>query len=311
MCRAIPAPRTITDDSLYILRYTIGIMNALTPKIIEDTIKAALREDLNDEQDITSALTIPEDLQTTVVLRAREDGILAGLNVALKTFELVDKTIKTSAHKTDGDRLYAGDNIATIKGNARATLTAERTALNFLTHMCGIATATSKYVEATTGTNAKIRDTRKTLPNLRAFQKYAVTCGGGHNHRFGLYDAVLIKDNHIAAAGGITQTLSCITAETEKTKPIEIEVDTLEQLQEVLAFNANHERGVDIVLLDNMPTETLKKAVQIINGSILTEASGGVHLDSVREIAKTGVDYISVGALTHSVKNFDIGLDTP
>lgn len=286
-------------------------MSTLTDQIIEDTIKAALREDLNGEQDITSTLTIPEDLQTTVVLRAREDGVLAGLNVALKTFEMVDNTIKTSAHKTDGDRLYTGNDIATIIGNARAILTAERTALNFLTHMCGIATATRKYVEATTGTNAKIRDTRKTLPNLRAFQKYAVTCGGGHNHRFGLYDAVLIKDNHIAAVGGITQTLSRITDKIAKTKSIEIEVDTLEQLQEVLAFNANHERGVDIALLDNMPTETLKKAVQIINGSILTEASGGVHLDSVREIAKTGVDYISVGALTHSVKNFDIGLDTP
>jgi nicotinate-nucleotide pyrophosphorylase (carboxylating) len=182
--------------------------------------------------------------------------------------------------------------------------------LNFLTHMCGIATQTKAYVDAITGTNAKILDTRKTLPGLRAFQKYAVTCGGGHNHRFGLDDAIMIKDNHIAAIGDITSALNQLCPHAPHTRVIEIEVDTLDQLQEVITFNSENSRGVDIVLLDNMPPDILRAAIGMINGTMTTEASGGVTLKTVRDIAETGVDYISIGALTHSVKNFDIGLDS-
>ena len=287
----------------------------LSPIIIEDAVRAALKEDMGHGFDITSSLTIAPDTQTTVHLRARENGVLAGIEVALTAFRLCDGMIIVKRYKRDGEALAAGDKIATITGNARAILTAERIALNFLTHMCGIAAGVKKYVDAVSHTNAKICDTRKTLPNLRAFQKYAVTCGGGRNHRFGLDDAIMIKDNHIAAVGDITAALSRVCSAAPHTKMIEIEVDTLDQLQAVIAFNAAHKnktntRGADIVLLDNMPPETLTKAVDMVGGTMITEASGGVTLKTVHDIAQSGVDMISIGALTHSVMNFDIGLDS-
>ena len=272
----------------------------ITPEVL-DLIRAALREDLSDAGDITSNATIPADKSITATMCARENGVLAGLDVAIQVFKEVDVTLTLTPKAKDGDLLTTGQDILVIEGNAQNILTAERTALNFMTHLSGIATQTAKYVEAVKGTNAQILDTRKTLPAYRVLQKHAVKMGGGTNHRMGLYDAILIKDNHIASAGGISQALNAAKAMNKK---IQIEVDTLEQLQEVLDNgNANS------VLLDNMSPEQLKQAATLVNKRLTTEASGGINLDTVRSIAETGVDYISVGALTHSVKTFDIGLD--
>jgi nicotinate-nucleotide pyrophosphorylase (carboxylating) len=266
-----------------------------------DLIRIALREDLSDAGDITSKATIPTDKKIAATMRARENGILAGLDVAIQVFKEVDVTLTLTLKAKDGDTLKAGQDILIIEGNAQKILTAERTALNVMTHLSGIATQTAKYVEAVKGTDAQILDTRKTLPGYRMLQKHAVKMGGGKNHRMGLYDAILIKDNHIASAGGISQALNAAKATN---KNIQIEVDTLEQLQEVLDNgNANG------VLLDNMTPEKLKQAVSLVNKRLTTEASGGINLDTVRAIAETGVDYVSVGALTHSVKTLDIGLD--
>lgn len=276
----------------------------LSPIIIEEAVKAALKEDLGHGFDITSNLLIPAAQPARGVLRARESGRLAGLIVALSTFSLTDIDFDMTVMAEDGAELNEGDVIAEIEGPARSLLTAERVALNFLTHMSGIATITAAYVEKVKDTGVEICDTRKTLPGLRIFQKYAVEVGGGSNHRFGLDDAILIKDNHIAVAGGISEALDQAHMLAGHTKKIEIEVDTLEQLEEVLANGK-----ADIVMLDNFDIETLKKGVDMAKGHITTEASGGVNLESVRSIAETGVDYISVGALTHSVKGFDIGLD--
>lgn len=274
----------------------------ITPEIT-DLIRAALREDLSDTGDITSKATIPTDKIITTTMRTRENGVLAGIDVAIKVFQEIDNSLKLTPKAKDGDKLTVGQDILTIEGNAQNVLTAERTALNFMTHLSGIATATAKYVEAVTGTNAKILDTRKTLPAYRTLQKHAVKMGGGKNHRMGLYDAILIKDNHIATAGSIANALNAAKEQNPNIK-IEIEVDTLKQLQEVLD-NGN----ASIVLLDNMTPDLLKQAVTLVNGQLQTEASGGINLDTVREIAEAGVDYISIGALTHSVKTLDIGLD--
>ena len=276
----------------------------LSNLIIEKLVRAALEEDLGHGRDITSEVLVPEDARAHAVLKAREDGVLAGLIVALSAFSLVDPDFDMTIHAQDGDSIQSGKTIAEIEGPARSVLTAERTALNFMTHMSGIATMTSKYVQAIEGTAAEICDTRKTLPGLRTLQKYAVRMGGGSNHRFGLDDAILIKDNHIAVAGTIEQALTHAGLLGGHTLKIEIEVDTLEQLEEVLAHG-----GADIVMLDNMNAPTLKKAVEMAHDQIKLEASGGITLDNVREIAETGVHYISVGALTHSAPALDIGLD--
>lgn len=272
-------------------------------KEIETLVALALKEDLGDRGDITVQSTIDDRTIITADMVAREDGVIAGTEVAKYVFNTIDTDINVTINIADGESVKAQDRILRVSGNAQSILQAERTALNFLTHLSGIATETARYVEAVKGAGAEILDTRKTLPGWRLLQKHAVKMGGGKNHRMGLYDMVLIKDNHIAACGGVTQALDKTKITNPDTK-IEIEVDTLEQLQEVL----NHATA-DIVLLDNMRGDTLKQAVTLCRGKIKTEASGGINLKSIRTIAEAGVDYISIGALTHSVKVFDIGLD--
>jgi nicotinate-nucleotide pyrophosphorylase (carboxylating) len=271
--------------------------------LIEPVIRAALEEDLGRAGDITSALTIADGTQATARLVARKPGHIAGLNCAEGAFRLVDPSLHFTAAVADGDAVDAGALLATIEGPARSLLTGERVALNFLGHLSGVATATAALVAAVAGTRARIVCTRKTIPGLRLLQKYAVRCGGGFNHRFGLDDAVLVKDNHIAAAGGIGPALSRLRAGLGHMVKIEVEVDTLAQLEEALTHS------VDVVLLDNMSPETLRQAVMRTRGRAVLEASGNVTLGSVRAIAETGVDYISSGAITHSAPNLDIGLD--
>lgn len=271
---------------------------------IERIVRMALEEDLGHGHDITSETLIPVSEQATATLRARQSGVLAGIMLALSAFSLTDIDFDMTVHKQDGEWLEEGDVIAEITGPARALLTAERVALNFLTHLSGIATLTHQYVEEIKGTGAEICDTRKTIPGIRMFQKYAVSIGGGSNHRFGLDDAILIKDNHIAIAGGIDQALNQAKMLAGHMVKIEIEVDTLDQLQDVID-NGN----ADVVMLDNMDAPTITKAVEMASGRIAIEASGGITLESVRSIAECGVHYISVGALTHSAPALDIALD--
>ena len=237
------------------------------------------------------------------MIAARKAGILCGVEFAEAAFRLADPALKVSKLMQDGDHLSEGDVVAQISGPARGLLSAERVALNYLGHFSGIASLTAKFVHEVSHTKARIADTRKTTPGLRAFQKYAVHCGGGMNHRFGLDDAVLIKDNHIAVAGGVVPALRAAKAAVGHLVKIEIEVDTLAQLSEVLA------EGADVVLLDNMSNEQLRQAVAMVGGKMLCEASGNVTLTTVRAIAETGVDIISSGALTHSASNLDLGLD--
>lgn len=272
--------------------------------LIEDMVRAALKEDLGHGHDITSQSLIHGAVSGCAVFRAREEGVLAGLIPALSTFSHIDPEFEFEIFAHDGDVIDAGQEIASVEGPARSLLTAERVALNFMIHMSGIASLTRRYVLEVQGTDAKITDTRKTLPHLRTIQKYAVRAGGGYNHRFGLDDMILIKDNHIAIAGSIDEALNSAKNNVGHTVKIEIEVDTLAQLDEVLKHG-----GADIVMLDNFDTPDLEKAVKAVNGALVTEASGGVNLFSVKEIAETGVDYISVGALTHSAPALDIGLD--
>ncbi len=270
----------------------------------EDTVKAALKEDLGHGRDVTTEFLIPKDKNITAVMNARESGILAGIELAEIAYNLASKNnLKLTRHIDDGEALKAGDKILTIEGNAQQILTAERVGLNYASHLSAIATKTAEYVKAVEGTKAKIVCTRKTLPGLRTLQKHAVLMGGGANHRFGLDDAILIKDNHIAAAGGVAEVLNRAQTVGHMVK-IEIEVDTLDQLDEVITHG-----GADIVLLDNMPPEDLKTAVGRIEGKMISEASGGINMDTVRGIAESGVDLISIGALTHTVKVLDIGLD--
>ena len=272
--------------------------------LIENMVRAALLEDLGHGFDITSQSVIPLDVNARAVFRAREEGVLCGLILALSCFSHTDPDFGFEILAQDGEVVDSGQDIAVVEGPATALLTAERAALNFLIHLSGIATLTRRYVLAVQGTHAKICDTRKTLAGLRALQKYAVRAGGGYNHRHGLDDAVLIKDNHIAIAGGISEVLMRARDNTGHMVKIEIEVDTLPQLEEVLQCG-----GADVVMLDNFEVSDLKKAVAMVNGKIVTEASGGVNLNTVRAIAETGVDYISIGALTHSAPALDIGLD--
>lgn len=277
-----------------------GFMN---PLLIEDAVRRALEEDLGRAGDITTLATIPAEATAHAVIAARRPGVVAGLPVAAAAFRILDPTVRFEPGVADGVRLAPGDVVARIAGPARSVLSAERVALNFLGRMSGIASLTAAYVAKVSHTRARIVCTRKTTPNLRAFEKYAVRCGGGANHRFGLDDAVLIKDNHIAVAGGVGAALRAAKASVGHLVKIEIEVDTLDQLDEVIA------EGADVVLLDNMGPNLLREAVRRVGGRMSTEASGGVNLETVAAIAETGVDMISVGALTHSAPVLDLGLD--
>lgn len=271
--------------------------------LFEPQVRAALEEDLGRAGDITSQLTIRADATASAKLVARKPGRLAGMICAEAAFRLVDPALMFDAATPDGAGITAGQLLATVSGSARSILTAERVALNFLGPLSGTATATAALVEAVDGTRARIVCTRKTLPGLRALQKYAVRCGGGFNHRFGLDDAAMIKDNHIEAAGGIRPAVERLRAGLGHMVRIELEVDSLAQLEDALAL------GVDTILLDNMSLEDLRRAVLMAKGKAVLEASGNVTLTSVRAIAETGVDYISSGAITHSAPNLDIGLD--
>jgi nicotinate-nucleotide pyrophosphorylase (carboxylating) len=271
--------------------------------VVEPIVRRALEEDIGRAGDLTTALTVPADNVVDARLVVREPGRVCGLVTAEWAFRLIDPALSFEAHLCDGTTVSQDTAIALVKGSARSVLTAERVALNFLGHLSGIATATATLVAAIEGTKARIVCTRKTTPSLRVLEKYAVRCGGGFNHRFGLDDAILIKDNHIAAAGGIATVLERARKGVGHMLKIEIEVDTLDQLEEALAC------GADTVLLDNMPPETLRKAVAVTAGRAALEASGSVTLSTVREIAETGVDYISSGAITHSARSLDVGLD--
>ena len=271
--------------------------------IIEPAIRRALEEDLGLAGDITANAVIPAGHRSTVVMAARRPGVIAGLDAAELAFALVDPAIVMTRHVEDGDKVESGDIVATVTGPSRGLLTGERTALNFLGHLSGIATVTAGVVAAVEGTDAAIVCTRKTTPGLRALEKYAVKAGGGGNHRFSLADAVLIKDNHIAIAGGIRPALQAAKRHAGHMVKIEIEVDTLDQLREAM------DEGVDAVLLDNMSPETLTEAVSIVAGRAITEASGGITPETAGAVARAGVDLISIGWLTHSAPVLDIGLD--
>jgi len=266
---------------------------------IDQLIETGLKEDINTG-DITTNLLIPANKQSTAIMVAKADGVIAGLQVAEGVFRKLDPQIKFKSEVADGDSVKKGDLICTIEGAYRALLTGERLALNFLQRMSGIATETSKYVAALTNYKTEILDTRKTAPGLRLLDKYAVKAGGGTNHRIGLYDMVLIKDNHISVAGGITNAVNAIRPSIQKGIKIEVETTTLDEVQEAL------ENNVDIIMLDNMDNSTMKTAVELIAGRAKVEASGNMNLERVREVAATGVDFISIGALTHSVVALDI-----
>lgn len=272
--------------------------------IIEDIVRKTLLEDLGRGFDLTGNILIPGNTLGRAVLKTRQPGVLCGLIPALTAFSLSDPDFSFEVTYQDGDIIQPGEVIATIEGPARAMLSAERTALNFLIHLSGIATLTAAFVDEVADTKARITCTRKTLPGLRALQKYAVVTGGGFNHRFGLDDAILIKDNHIALAGSIAAVLDKARAGAGHMVKIEIEVDTLAQLHKVLESGK-----ADVVLLDNFALPDLAKAAKLSEGKIITEASGGINLSNVRKVAETGVDYISSGALTHSAAALDIGLD--
>ena len=268
---------------------------------VDEIIVNALKEDIN-YVDVASDYLIPEDQRDEAYFVAKADGVLCGLSVAMRVFELLDDTFEAKTYKHDGDKIRKGDLIAEFSGKTVLLLKGERTALNLLQHMSGIATATAAAVELVEGTNAQITDTRKTLPGLRALQKYAVTCGGGKNHRFNLSDGAMLKDNHIDAGGGITNAVNALRGKLGHMVKIEVETRDLAEVREALTA------GADIIMLDNMSNEMMREAVEIIGGRAKTEASGGITLETIAEVAKTGVDIISLGALTHSVKAFDISM---
>ncbi|MBO1026071.1 carboxylating nicotinate-nucleotide diphosphorylase [Ochrobactrum sp. SD129] len=275
----------------------------LSPLLVEPLVRATLLEDLGLAGDITSNAVVPADHRSTMVFSLRQPGVIAGLDVAETAFRLVDPAIVFDRLSSDGISHQPGTEIARVSGSSRSILAAERTALNFLGHLSGVSTATANLIKAVAGTKAAIVCTRKTMPGLRAFQKYAVRAGGGMNHRFALYDAVLIKDNHIAVAGCVSEAISRAKANAGHMVKIEVEVDTLEQLLEAMAI------GVDAVLLDNMSPAQLREAVGIIDGRAIAEASGGITPETVAAAAASGVDLISIGWTTHSAPNLDIGLD--
>jgi len=281
----------------------LGKLNMLPHLLFEKSVKEALLEDLGRAGDITSEAIFNKNIKIEAALVTRKCGVLCGTATALTAFKLIDPEIKFDNKLKDTALVNSGDIIARINGSATSILAAERVALNFLGHLSGISTLTANYVSQISHTHTKICDTRKTTPNLRALEKYAVSCGGGVNHRFGLDDAILIKDNHIAVAGGVAAALRAAKQKIGHLVKIEIEVDTLDQLHEALS------EGVDVVLLDNMSLPQLAEAVRMINKQALSEASGGISLDTVAAVAETGVDLISVGALTHSAPVLDVGLD--
>lgn len=276
---------------------------ALSQSLVYRAVSAALDEDLGLAGDLTTEATVPADQAAEAVIVAREPGRIAGLALAEAAFKSFDHDAAFDRAVSDGADVEAGQPVAIVAGKARALLSGERVALNYLSRLSGVASLTRRYTRAVDGTGAQICCTRKTTPGLRAFEKYAVRAGGGMNHRFGLHDAVLIKDNHVAAAGGIAEAIERARARAGHMVKIEVEVDTLAQLDEVL------KSPVDAVLLDNMDLQTLAQAAARVDGRMLTEASGGVSLETVRAIAETGVDLISVGALTHSAPALDLGLD--
>ena len=269
----------------------------------EPIVRQALEEDLGRAGDITTDGVVDADSRARAAFVARETGVVAGLDLAAAAFAMLDERVRLKVEQPDGAHLNARDTIATVEGPARAILTGERTALNFLGRLSGIATATAGMVTAVAGHRAHIICTRKTTPGLRVLEKYAVRVGGGMNHRFGLDDAVLIKDNHVALAGGIEQAVARVRARAGHMVKIQVEVDTIEQLEQLIPL------GVDAVMLDNMDPATMRRAVDMVAGRMLVEASGGVTPETVAAVAATGVDLISSGALTHSVTALDIGLD--
>ena len=273
----------------------------LLPFYVDDIIKTALTEDIN-YIDSTADLLIPEDSISSAYFMSKADGVLCGLEVALRVFTILDPEMKIECRFKDGDKVKYGDIIAEFTGHTRLMLKAERTSLNLLQHMSGISSYTNKCVELVKGTNASIADTRKTLPGLRPLQKYAVTVGGGRNHRYNLTDAAMLKDNHIDAAGGITNAITLLRGKLGHMVKIEVETRNLDEVAEAL------HAGAEIIMLDNMSLEAMRKAVAMAKGKALIEASGGITLETLRPVAETGVDIISIGALTHSVKAFDISM---
>ncbi|MGP5517760.1 carboxylating nicotinate-nucleotide diphosphorylase [Psychrobacter celer] len=276
---------------------------ALNEVLLRPLVEAALTEDLGRRGDVTSQATIPADMQAQLQIKARQAGVICGMDLARLAFDMVDTQIGFDAQITDGERVEAGTVLATVRGNARHLLTAERTALNFMTHLSGIATATRQIVDSVAAYPAQITCTRKTIPGLRTVQKYAVRCGGGRNHRLGLDDAILIKDNHIAIAGDIATAIKQAQDFAGHLIPIEVEVDTLAQLAQAL------DAGASLVLLDNMMPDVLAQAVAMCQGRAKTEASGGITPETVQAVAQAGVDFIAMGYLTHSTTALDIGLD--
>ena len=277
---------------------------AIPDLMLEPMVRAALAEDLGHWGDITTRTVVPADTRAEARIVARDEGVVSGMQVAAIAFRLVDPMLDIDLLIPDGARCRKGETLMVIAGSAASILSAERVALNFAGRLCGIATLTAFYVAETRGSRSRITCTRKTTPGLRLVEKLAVTHGGGFNHRFGLSDAILIKDNHIAAAGGVRPVLQACKAHASHMVRVEIEVDTLDQLAEVL-----DEGGAHVVLLDNMDTPTLRQAVGMVDGRLVTEASGNMTLNRIAEVAATGVDYISSGALTHSARTLDLGLD--
>lgn len=268
---------------------------------IDDIIKKALAEDIN-YLDTATAYVIPEDAVTTAKFVSKAEGVLCGIDVAMRVFTLLDPECRCTVYKKDGDKINKGDVIAVMEGKASMLLQGERTALNLLQHMSGIASATNECVVKVQGTNVSIADTRKTLPGLRALQKYAVTCGGGKNHRYNLSDCAMLKDNHIDAGGGITATVKKLREKIGHTVKIEVETRNMDEVKEAVSA------GADIIMLDNMTADEMREAVIYIDGRALTEASGNITAENIREKAASGIDIISMGALTHSVKAFDISM---
>ncbi|MBO5333597.1 MAG: carboxylating nicotinate-nucleotide diphosphorylase [Clostridia bacterium] len=268
---------------------------------VDNLIKEAISEDIN-YIDVSADYLIPENQRNDSYFVAKADGVLCGLDIAMRVFTLLDDTFTYTVHKNDGDEVKAGDLIVEFNGKTACLLKGERTALNIIQHMSGIATATNKAVKLCEGTNASVTDTRKTLPGLRALQKYAVVCGGGKNHRYNLSDGAMLKDNHIDAGGGITNAVAILRSKLGHMVKIEVETRNFDEVKEAVAA------GADIIMLDNMNNDQMRECVAFIDGRAKTEASGNITLDNIADVAKTGVDIISLGALTHSVKAFDISM---